>query len=168
MKGFTAPEIAEKLHLSKHHVMNIYTGRSWRDLLGVNGNPTLEELRASKPTKRRASPNRILTDAMIDDILQSRMNGDSAKTIAARMGLAMGTVSPVFCGLAFTERLGVDGNPTFEELRANHAPKPQAKLTEDDIIEIRDLLARGFTGKSIAAKYGVSPPTVSLIRSGKR
>jgi DNA-binding NarL/FixJ family response regulator len=105
---------------------------------------------------------------MIDEILQSRMQGDSAKTIAARLALPIGTISSVFCGLAFTERLGVDGNPTFAELRSVRSILPQVKLTEDDVVEIRDLLAQGFSGRSIAVRYGVSPPTISHIKTGKR
>lgn len=168
LRGFGCGEIAEMLHLSRSHVMNIYTGRSWAHLLGANGNPTLEELRASKPVKKRSAPNRKITDEMADDILRSRMNGESAREISTRLGLPLGTVSPVFCGIALTERLGVDGNPTFEELRSARAPHPGLKLTDDDADEIRALLARGYTGKSIAEKYGVSRARISNINQGKR
>jgi transcriptional regulator with XRE-family HTH domain len=168
LRGFTCNEIAEQLRLSKHLVMNIYTGRAWRHLLGVNGNPTLEELRAAKNRRPHSAPNRVLTDDMIDDIFRSRVDGQTIAQIAERLGLPKGTVSPVFCGLSFASRLGVDGNPTLAELRACRSVGKHVKITDDDIIEIRALLAQGYTGKSIAARYGVSPPTISNILRGKR
>ena len=65
-------------------------------------------------------------------------------------------------------RLGVNGNPTFDELRKSRGIHPALKLTDDDVEEIRELLARGFTGRSIAEKYGVSPARISNINRGKR
>ncbi len=42
-----------------------------------------------------------------------------------------------------------------------------AKLSEYQIIEIRDLLARGVTQRQVAAQYGVSQATVWAIKSGR-
>jgi transcriptional regulator with XRE-family HTH domain len=168
LEGWTAPEIAAELELPKTLIMNIYVGRAWGHRLGVDGNPTLAELRAKKKlrTPQRAS-NRIVTDEMVDHILQARMAGSSIKQIADELGLAKGTVSPVFSGLVFTHRLGVDGNPTLAELRSVRSPDPRA-LTEDDRTEIRAMLAQGIWGVDIAKCYGISTATVSNIKNGKR
>lgn len=168
LNGLTASEISDRLGLPKTLVMNVYTGRSWSHRLGVDGNPTLKELRASKPKRKRKAPNRVLTDSMVDHILKSRMMGKTTEEISEELGVPKGTVSPVFCGLAFTHRLGVDGNPTFDELRSSRSAHHTTKLTEDDIIEIRHLISQGYIGADIAKKYGVSRATISHIKTGKR
>lgn len=166
--GLPAGMIAAEFGVKKSLVENILRGYTWTHLLGVDGNPTAEELKAARSTVKREAANRIITDAMVDDILQSRMNGESTATIAKRLGLPEGTVSPVFCGIHLTHRLGVDGNPTFEQLRAQSAPNPLYKLTEDDIMEIKALLDRGAVGARLAEHYGVSRATISNIKKGKR
>lgn len=168
VSGLPARMIAERFGVTKALVENITGMRAWTHLLGVDGNPTAEELKAARSTVKRDAANRIITDAMVDDILQSRMNGESTATIAKRLGLPEGTVSPVFCGIHLTHRLGVDGNPTFEQLRAQSAPNPLYKLTEDDIMEIKALLDRGAVGARLAEHYGVSRATISNIKKGKR
>ena len=40
-------------------------------------------------------------------------------------------------------------------------------LTEDDVVKIKELLKKGWTNTSIAKKFKVSRPTVSLIKAGK-
>lgn len=168
LDGLAVPEIAELLQLPKATVLNVYSGRSWTHRLGVDGNPTLKELRSSKVKRKRKSHNRVLTDKMIDAIFQGRMAGKSGRDLAKELGLPLGTVSPVHSGLAFTERLGKFGNPTFEELRAVTAPNPTHILTDDDVAEIRALLAQGYMGADIAKRYGVSRALVSHIKNGKR
>ena len=42
------------------------------------------------------------------------------------------------------------------------------KLSEQQVAEIRGLLATGMTGNRIAAQYGVDQSTVSNIKTGKR
>lgn len=41
-----------------------------------------------------------------------------------------------------------------------------SKLTEADVVAIRDLLVRDYTQKDIAARYKVSQQTISYIKSG--
>lgn len=168
LSGFAIGDIAAEIGIPYTTVENVYIGRSWAHRLGVDGNPTLSELRASKPRRKRIAPNRVLTDDMVDRIFQGRMSGLSAKQLSMELGLPKGTVSPVHSGHAFTERLGKHGNPTLEQLRSVRAENPTHKMTEDDVSEIRALLAQGYVGKDIAERYGVSRAIVSHIKTGKR
>lgn len=43
----------------------------------------------------------------------------------------------------------------------------RAKLTDDDIREIRSLLAQGVSQHRLAAQFGVSRPSIGSIRSGE-
>lgn len=164
INGENSASLSKRLGLPKTLVDNIYSGRTWRHRHGVNGNPTLEELKRARPKRTAPAHNRIITDQMADHIFQSRVAGKSCLEIAKELSLPIGTVSPVYSGLAFTERLGKHGNPSFEELRSVQAPNPTHKLTEDDVIEIKKLLRQGYIGADIAKKYGVSNPTISRIK----
>lgn len=44
---------------------------------------------------------------------------------------------------------------------------PSAKLSEDDVRNIRRLFAQGFSGKEIAKLYSMNPATISEIRRDK-
>jgi DNA-binding NarL/FixJ family response regulator len=160
--GFIVPEIAESLGLSNALVMGVYTGRSWSYLHGVNGNPTLEELKSSKPRKKK-SPQRKMTDAMVDRILTGRMTGLTCKDLAEELGLKEGTVSPVFSGLSYTERHGVNGNPTTEELKSFKVSRKA--LSFDETTEVIRLLSLGYSSASIAEKFGVGKATISRIKN---
>lgn len=156
--------IADELGLPETLVENVYVGSSWAHRHGVDGNPTLDELKRARSKRKVPAPNRVLTDQMIDHIFQSRMTGKSCSQIAKELGLPLGTISPVYSGVAFADRLGKHGNPTKEELVSVRAPNPTQKLTADDILEIKDLLREGYVGADIAEKYGVSRPTITRIK----
>lgn len=47
------------------------------------------------------------------------------------------------------------------------AHRPKAKLTEDDVREIRHLLSLGAAQASVARRFGVSQARISRINSGK-
>lgn len=42
-----------------------------------------------------------------------------------------------------------------------------AKLNEDQVVEIKELLSEGTSGTEIAKMYGVSKDTISMIKTGK-
>lgn len=55
-----------------------------------------------------------------------------------------------------------------ERKRHNYGEKsPVAKLTEADVLEIKEMLFKGITQKEIAKKYDVHPSTISMINTGK-
>lgn len=169
LEGYTIKEIAKELRAPFTAVENVYTGNAWSHRLGVDGNPTLEQLRAKrKRINPRKASNRIITDKMAAKIYAMRMNGVSLTEMSKRLKLPKGTISPVACGLTFAHLLGANGNPTFEQLRSVRAVNPANKLTADDVSEIKSLLSAGYIGADIAAKYGVSRSIISNIKSGKR
>lgn len=167
VSGMKCQEIADDLGMSADLVMNVYTGRSWAHILGVNGNPTLKELKSSRPKNRVRAHNRILTEEMIDSIFHGRITGKTCPEIASELGLSVGTVSPVFSGHAFTERLGLFGNPTREELLSVKAG-PKKALTADEVEEVLTLLKQGYTGASIANRFKVGKATISRIKASAK
>jgi DNA-binding NarL/FixJ family response regulator len=55
-------------------------------------------------------------------------------------------------------------NPQKGKRGSNHY---KAKLTEDQVYEIRKALADGEKGKDLAEDYGVSKQTISNIKTGR-
>lgn len=167
LEGWTIREAAKTIGASYTAAENVLTGSSWKHLLGTGGNPTLQELRAKRPRKTKRRPHtQYMTDAVIDQIYAMRMGGMKVRDIAKELGFALGTVSPIFCGNTGTHRLGVDGNPTLERLKSVKGVSDSIKITEDDRAEILALLGEGYTGASIAKKFGVTPATISRIKNG--
>ena len=57
---------------------------------------------------------------------------------------------------------------TYKGRSCKGSKRKNAKLTEENIIEIKDLLSKGFQQKEIAEKYNISKPIISDIKTGKR
>lgn len=167
VEGFKVDEISSSLSISRDLVMGIYIGKNWSHLHGVDGNPTLKELKSSRPKNRVRAHNRILTEEMIDAIFHGRITGKTCPEIASELGLSVGTVSPVFSGHAFTDRLGVFGNPTREKLLSVKAG-PKKALTDDEVKEVLTLLEQGYTGASIANRFKVGKATISRIKASAK
>lgn len=166
LEGWTIREAAAKEDIPYTTAMNVLVGKSWTHLLGVDGNPTLEQLRQKRPMKtKKTTHTKYMTDEVIDRIYAMRMDGMKVRDIAKELGFAVGTVSPIYCGNSGTHRLGVYGNPTLEQLKSARAASSSIKITEDDRTEIVSLLRAGYTGASIARKFGVTPATISRIKS---
>lgn len=63
-----------------------------------------------------------------------------------------------------------DGRRTREksEAHCHRIGQHYAKLTDEQVLEIRALRASGVTGRELAVRYGSNPGTISEICSGKR
>jgi hypothetical protein len=70
--------------------------------------------------------------------------------------------------------LGTQADNTNDAIgKGRHVPprgerNGQSKLTTDQVAEIRRLRAAGLSGKTIAARFGVSQATVSMIHRARR
>lgn len=65
MHGFNIHEISSKLGLKETGVINVYIGRSWKHRHGVDGNPTLEEIKNKKPDRRKSRKNQLPTSPTV-------------------------------------------------------------------------------------------------------
>jgi len=99
-----------------------------------------------------------LTENDVLAIRQERANGASYHSIASKYGITRDPVSKTCQGIYYSH---VGGPITDMHLRY--------KLSDDDIIEIRQLLATtSLTQTEIAEQYGVNKSTISNIYTGKR
>ena len=70
-------------------------------------------------------------------------------------------------GRANKGRPASEANKAITSARSRGAGNPKAKVTEDQVREIKALLATGSRNKDVAATYGLHPNTVSKIKSGE-
>lgn len=110
------------------------------------------------------SGNQIVTDDMAREILRTYIIGTPRREIAAMFGISPHTVSD------YTRRKSkawVDLGASRGQLEAAKQRKPSAKITREDVAEIRRLLSEGMTGREIARRKGIHFATVSDIKTGK-
>ena len=135
--------------------------------------PYLWDDPAWREKRRAACPrgaevhNSILTDEAVGRIYVGRLSGRTAKAVALELGLPVSVVQDVYIGRSWRHCLGVNGNPTLKQLRAAKAKPIHHKLTRDDAAAIREALAAGETGRSVALRFGVHFATVSDVKLGK-
>ena len=94
-----------------------------------------------------------------DDVIEVRRRyaaGEAGTALAKEYGLARAHMYRVIQGSAWrevpTERRLLDRRPSIE---GDRNPSHR-KLSEADVLDIRDFSAGGFTGSSLAKTYGVS------------
>jgi transposase len=93
LSGMKQSDIAKANGLSENSVQDITLGRSWKHLLGVNGAPTLEELKAFSKECRKT--NAKVTQAIAEEIRRRLANGELGKDLAAEFGIHKATVSDI-------------------------------------------------------------------------
>lgn len=109
-----------------------------------------------------------LTTPAVVSLLKDRAKGHSFGKLARAYGLDKSTVQDICAGRRWRHVLGIDGAPSLAELLAVEGNRrPSAKLTEDQVSEVKARLASGETGRSIAKAFGIHFGTVSDIRCGK-
>jgi len=104
--------------------------------------------------------HRLVAEAFLPNFLEKpQVNHiDGNKTNNALSNLEMATSSE---NLLHAVRTGLKVSVKGEN-------NGKAKLSNADVITIKMLLLKGEKGVYIAKKFGVSHPTISLIKSGKR
>lgn len=108
--------------------------------------------------KGTAHGNAKLSEADVSAILEMAANRASRAEICAAFQIAHQTLDGIVAGRSW-----------------RHIPRPDLSrkkvgnevLTPDDVRDIKRRLAAGGVGRQLAREYGVSPATISLIRSGK-
>lgn len=108
-----------------------------------------------------------LTEDQVRSIYSMRLNGLQAEEIARSFLIDPSTVGDILKGERWGHMLGTDGSPTLEELNAVKTPKTKAKLTESQVRQIKQRLASGETGKSLASVFGVNEQSISDIKLGR-
>lgn len=119
--------------------------------------PLGEEKRQSKTTREEVRQMR-----------EMRQQGIRLHVIAEKFGLATSTVCQIVSGKWWKHAPLADSRPlpTDEWLRGENSPA--AKLSENDVHEIRRLYATGeFTQKQLGKRFGVTAVSIGSVINGK-
>jgi hypothetical protein len=107
----------------------------------------------------RKNPVEKLTDLQISEIETCLRNKESQGSIAVRFGVSQSLISAINTRQKRWRRV--------PDRRRINRRKGAAKLTDSQVKKIRGLLSRGETQTSIAVRFGVSRPAISLIFANK-
>lgn len=96
ISGAKNAELAERYGLSPNSVQDITLGRSWTHLLGVDGAPSLADLKARAAVARKATAKITQEDAT--EIRRRLAAGEMGKDLAVEYGIHKATVSDIKLG----------------------------------------------------------------------
>ena len=158
--GTPRAELAEKYAVSAATIADIIRRRTWRHLDWLPGEP--------KPKKK----TRLTAEKVLAIREQLWSTSRPQKDIAAEFGLSQGGVSAIkrrasWAHLPLVE--GEEGEVTPRQKCGDGAyARACSPLTEDDVRAIKAALRAGKTTQAaIARRHGVSPMTISNIKTGR-
>ena len=101
VSGERAYDIADRFGVRRTGVHDILTGRSWKHLLGADGCPTLEELKAAAAKATRN--NTKVTADQVREIKKALSLGEDCASIGRRYNLHKGAVHDIKTGKNWPE-----------------------------------------------------------------
>lgn len=125
--------------------------------------------RASHSPKGASNPNSRLTSASVIEIRKDYVSGASAEGLARHFRVTKATINDVVSGISWQHLIGLSGSPTLEQMRAALSvnKKTAARLSPENVSEIKKRLSSGEQGKALAIQFGVHKTTISDIKRGK-
>lgn len=102
----------------------------------------------------------VLTSSDVDEIRSSHASGESQQSLAARFGVTNPHISRIVRGLTWQHT----HQPVAD---ASHQRHGNAKLTRDQVIDIRARYAAGQPKRSIARDLGINRATVVNVINGR-
>lgn len=93
LAGMKPADIAAANGVSGKSIQDVTLGRSWKHLLGVDGAPTLNELKAFSKQCRKT--NAKVTQEIATEIRRRLSLGDMGKDLAVEFGLHKATISDI-------------------------------------------------------------------------
>lgn len=118
----------------------------------------------------------VLTEEIVREARQLRVQGMSVDDIAERLDVNKGTIwmaivlktwqhIPVVSD--YLEKVGLAKKKIRDELSASGAWNGNAKLTADDVVKIRESIAGGASCDVVSEQFKITPGTVSEVCSGR-
>ena len=157
-EGFTAIKSCPKWYITEN-------GDVWSNKVGslmsptCNGSGYLQLIYVNKGVRKKYYIHRLVAETFIGEIPDghtvNHIDGDKRNNDVSNLEIvtrAENNLHAVEIGLRTKWRGSVH---------------PQAKLTEDDVLDIRGMIAEGLGRKEIAEKHGITVGTVSDIKHKK-
>jgi hypothetical protein len=91
LAGERRADMTERFGVKPTFLDDVIYGRVWRHLFGVDGSPTLDQLRAAK----RERPGAKVTREIAEEIRNRLSKGETGKDLATEYGIHKATVSDI-------------------------------------------------------------------------
>lgn len=146
LNRFTDYDIAIKLNVSPYVVRDIRLGTRYTR---ISSNYSF--------TNIKYTTSNILTEDIIREICQRLEKGESTSTISNTMNVALRVVQEIRSGKVY-KHISDQYNIIYEPIK---------RMTEQDAIQICELLSQGYSTKDIAEKFNCTENAVTQIKYGK-
>jgi len=134
----------------------------------MRGDANPQRKNPAQPARGARTAAAFLTDDEVLRILQKRAAGASVQELMAEFGASKSTIGFIVTGRSWKHILAHPEAPPLEQLLAVRGHKlSNNKLSASDVSAIKAALEAGETGRAIAARYGVSPSSITHIKQGK-
>lgn len=145
--------LARAYNISNVTLSNILSGKIWKHITKDYNLKILKEIITCKYASGRLTENQILE---IVELYNSKKF--SKYEISKKYNICQGSINAIVCGRYYSEITGIN-----YEFHKGHRYKKI--LNAGQAIVIRQRLANGETGKSLAKEYGVSQMVISRIKN---
>lgn len=125
--------------------------------------------RVTNARRGETNPASLLSDAEVSDLRSKYVSGVPFSDLVETFSLPLASIKEYCWGKSFAHLYGRPGHPSREAMKAEAAKRRRngAKISKGDAEAIRAALDAGETGRSVAARYGIHPATVSDIKLRK-
>lgn len=127
----------------------------WHLFLGTNAENTADRDRKGRAARGEESNRAKLTEADVLEIRAMAASGSRTKEMTDRFGISYNMIGAIARG-DFWKHIG--GPLTTLKLAGSRIG--QSKLTEDQVVEIRRMVANGMSRGAVSRLFGVSRATI--------
>jgi group I intron endonuclease len=163
------PETRKKI--SKANSGKVFTDEHKQKLREANlGKIVSEETKLKMSLSRKGKTNGEqintckLTENDVKDIKFLLYQGNTLRSIAEKYNVSIGTISSIKQGRNWSH-ISIEENPEYDITKSKE--KFLTKLTEDDVIKIKNMIADGLSYTYIANVFKINEVTIYKIRNNK-
>ena len=165
----TFQEMENLLDININTLFSIYYGTSWSHVNVEGFHKNMERLK--KPKIKKEEKDRLINKKLTDDRVRAikidMINGLSNKDICDKYNLSKYTISKISRGKTYTD-VYVEGFTPSNKSNSKGTKNGMAKLSLEDVLEIKRLISKGKSNRHISEIFGVAPNTISRIKTGAR
>jgi len=158
--GAPVTKLAAKYGVTETTIYDILTGKTWASV----GGPIVKR-RSQEEMRGETHPSAKLTERDVVEIRERHCSGGPVSELASEFGVGQATIYDIVAGKTWTHIGGPIRTRSREEPRNEGGPN--AKLTEDEVVQIRERHCSGEPISELASEFGVSQTAIRNIVKGR-
>ena len=158
-----APDGTEACHLDHNPANNRLDNLCW----GTHPENMSQTVADGRSSRGEAHKKAILTEDQVAEIRRRAIEGETHASLAQRFGVRRGYISTLVAGRSWRHHPDTpacrDARATVEANRLRNIRTRNAKVTADQVIEIRRLKESGISTAALSREFGVARSTIDAI-----